>query len=244
MGDDKHYTFRIQKFTPETMPFGRLVEYYAEIKRMLGVADNLHLVDVAKGSHANAFRVDFNYETTLQKRIGELNAGTAPKAAVRAQDTLNAMLKADSTSADFTDSTGQNVIVFPGKGLDSQTTIRMRDAATFVGELYHIAGTKDDAKVRISTEAYGVVFCTTTRDLAKALRDFLFEDIKVSGRGTWTRDGSGRWDIDDFAITDFVPVKRESFRDIVDRVRSAGISWPDDVLGDIRRIEDKGATAG
>ncbi len=243
MSDAKNYTFRIQKFTPETMPFGRLVEYYAEIKRMLGVADNLHLTDVFESSHGTKFRVDFNYETALQKRIAELNAGTAPKTAARAQETLNAMLKADSTSADFVDNMGQNVIIFPGKGIDSQSSIRIRDAATFVGEMYHIAGTKDDAKVRISTEAYGVVFCTTTRDIAKALRDFLFEEIKVSGRGTWTRDGAGIWDIDDFAITDFAPVKRESLRQTVDRVRSVGINWPEDVLADIRKIEGKGATA-
>lgn len=244
MSDAKHYTFRIQKFTPETMPFGRLVEYYAEIKRMLGVADNLHLTDVFQSSHGSKFRVDFNHETALQKRIAELNAGTAPKPASRAQDTLNAMLKADSTSADFIDNMGQNVIVFPGKGVDSQASIRMRDSATFVGELYHIAGTKDDAKIRISTEAYGVVFCTTTRDIAKALRDFLFEDIKVSGRGTWTRDELGKWDIDDFAITDFAPVKRESLRESIDRIRAVGIEWPEDVLADLRDIEGKGAVAG
>ncbi len=244
MNDAKHYTFRIQKFTPETMPFGRLVEYYAEIKKMLGVADNLHLTDVSESSHGNKFRVDFNYETALQTRIAELNAGTAPKTAANAQDTLNAMLKADSTSADFVDDMGQNVIVFPGKGLDSQSSIRMRDAATFVGELYHIAGTKDDAKIRINTEAYGVVFCTTTREIAKALRDFLFEDIKVSGRGTWTRDELGVWDIDDFSITDFAPVKRESLRESVDRIRAVGINWPEDALAELRDIEGKGAAAG
>lgn len=244
MSDAKHYSFRIQKFTPETMPFGRLVDYYAELQKMLGVSDNLHLTDIFESSHGNKFRVDFNHETELQKRIAELNEGTAPNAAKKAQDKLNAMLKADATSADFVDSMGQNVIVFPGKGLDAQSIIRIRDAATFVGELYHIAGTKDDAKIRLTTEAYGVVFCTTTRDIAKSLRDFLFEDIKVSGRGTWTRDGAGTWDIDDFAITDFTPVKKESLRQSIDRIRSARVVWPDDALRVVRDIEEKGAMIG
>jgi hypothetical protein len=244
MSDAKHYTFRVQNFTPETMPFGRLVEYHAEIKKMLGVANNLHLTDVFDGSQGNRFRVDFNYQAALQNRIAELNAGTAPKNAAKAQDTLNAMLKMEFTSADFVDNLGQNVIALPGKGLDSPSSIRMRYAATFMGELYHIAGTKDDVKIRISTEVYGVVFCATTRDIDKGLCDFLFEDIKVSGRETWTRNELEKWNIDDFSITDFASVKRESLRRYIDEIRSIGINWPNNILKNLREIDEQNLIAG
>jgi len=33
-GDATEYTFKIKGYTPQTMPFGRLVEYYAELKKM------------------------------------------------------------------------------------------------------------------------------------------------------------------------------------------------------------------
>lgn len=79
MIDAISYTFKIDNFTPESMPFGRLVEYYAEIKKMLGVADNLHLVGVFESSHGSAFAIDRNFETQLVKRLIAINEGTAPK---------------------------------------------------------------------------------------------------------------------------------------------------------------------
>jgi transposase-like protein len=192
MIDAISYTFKIDDFTPESMPFGRLVEYYAEIKKMLGVADNLHLVGVFKSSHGSAFAIDRNFETQLVKRLIAINEGTAPKTAIRAQSTINSMLREDGTSGAFFDKQNHNVVQFPGKRSDDSAVYRTRDAASFTGELYHISGSKDDVKARVNTDAYGVVFCTTTREIGRMLRDFLFEDVKVSGRGTWSRSPHGK----------------------------------------------------
>ena len=239
MSDTPKYTFRIEHFTPESMPFGRLVEYYAEIKKMLGVAENLHLTALFESSHGSAFAIDRNYETQLVQRISEINEGIAPKTAARAHSAINAMLKEDRTSGRFCDPQGQNVIVFPGERDEGATDLRIRDSAEFVGELYHISGAQSDAKARISTDSYGVVFCTTTRDIAKSLRDFLFEDVKVSGRGMWTRTSLGEWEISDFTITDFAPIKREGLRSAVNRIRDLNIAWPVDPLGEIASFDEK-----
>lgn len=241
--DTTTYIFKIENYTPENMPFGRLVEYYLEIKKMLSVAENLHLVDVVEGSHGSAFRVDRNHESELTKRLMAINDGTAPKAANRARDAINAMLREDETSGSFSDSRGENVIPFPGKMTAKSSQIRVRGAASFVGELYYIAGTKDDAKVRISTDAYGKVFCDTSKEIAKALRDFLFENVKVSGRGLWAKSESGKWDIDNFIITHFDPVKSESLRQSVDRLRDMKINWPEDPIGEIAKLEERNGTA-
>ena len=243
MTDTAIYTFKINDFTPESMPFGRLVEYYLEIKRMLGLADHLHLVDVVEGSHGSAFKVDRNYERHLTQRLIELKIGNAPQLAQRAQQAINTMLAEDGTSGSFYDSGGANVVEFPGRRVDHAEQVRVRGAATFVGELYHIAGTQSDAKVRISTENYGVVFCATSRDIAKSLRDFLFEDVKVSGRGMWAKIESGRWVIDQFQITDFAPVSKDNLRQTVDRLRALDVDWPDDPLEEIARVEERDGVA-
>jgi hypothetical protein len=242
MSDTLEYTFKIENFTPETMPFGRLVEYYVEIKRMLGVSENLHLIGVVEGSHGSAFAIDRNYETALIERLQFVNQGTAPSSAMRAQSAINKMLKDDGTSGAFYGVGGQNVVNFPGNRTDDSAQLRIKDAATFTGELYHIAGTQNDAKVRISTDAYGVVFCITTKDIAKDLRDFLFEDVKVSGRGMWTRDERGTWSISEFFITDFAPVERENLRKAIERIRAIDVDWPNDTLGNIRSFEEKNGT--
>lgn len=117
-------------------------------------------------------------------------------------------------------------------------SITIRDAATFVGELYYIIGTQDDAKVRIQTDAYGIVKCDTTRTLGKALREYLFDRVKVSGRGTWRQVDNGLWDIETFTITDFAPVKAESLREAVENVRAANIQWPAKLLEEISKINN------
>lgn len=240
MAISKKYTFRIDGFTLETMPFGRLVSYYNEINRMLDVPDSMHLVSLFESSHGSAFEIDPDTEEKITQRVQDINSGQAPKRAVRARDALNAMLREDGTSGQFFDSTRSNVIEFPGKKSKDDILYQIRDSATFSGELYHIAGNKDDVKIRINTDNYGVVFCTTTKSIGRSIRDFLFENVKVSGRGVWTRSAQGAWDIDDFVITDFAPVNEKGLRSTVDKIRGLDISWPEDPLLEIDKIEETG----
>lgn len=168
-----------------------------------------------------------------------LREGNTPKAARRAQDTIIEMLREDGTSGSIASASGSNVIHFPGRTADEDARYRVREAASFIGELYYIAGAKDDeAKVRLGTNAYGTVFCTTTREIARGLRDFLFENVKVSGRGTWSRL-TDAWTVQDFVITDFEPVSGDSLRTTVNHLRARQIDWPDDPLSEIDRIEEK-----
>lgn len=238
MKDAAEYTFRIDDFTPKSMPFGRLVDYYAEIKKILGNSKSVHLVALFEGSHGSAFAIDPDYREEVEQNLTQINQGTASKIATRANKIINEMLKDDGTSGRLCNSEGENVIVFPGQGVVQSINLRVRDAANFVGELYHISGTQGDVKVRISTDTYGVVYCTTTRDIAKELGDFLFENVKVSGRGVWSRTVSGDWDISDFLITDFKPINKESLRTSIDKIRRLDIEWPEDTLGEIAAFDE------
>ena len=219
------YLFKITDYTPQTMPFGRLIKYYVELEKIFGDHDGVHLVDIIESSHGSGFAVDRDYESQFERRIAQIRDRTAPKTALRAHDTINAMLREDKTSGSLADRRGGNVIEFPGSKVSDTSVFRIRDAATFTGELYHIAG---------------VVFCTTTKDIAKSLRDFLFESVRVSGRGTWVRAADGPWQIDDFTIADFAPVKKESLRAAVNRLRAMDIRWPDDPIGEIRLLNEEG----
>ena len=240
MTDAKNYTFKIEGVTPDNLSFGRLLEYYAELKKMLGLAERLHLIGISESSHGSVFAINQNHETELAERLTAINAGTASKTAIQARDTINDMLRSDGMSGVFSDQLNRNVVQFPGKQSDDMVIYQARDAASFTGELYHISGSKDDVKVRVRTDAYGTVFCTATRAIGKALRGLLFETVKVSGRGTWSRSSDGKWDIDDFTITDFVPAANGSLRESVDRLRKIDIDWPADPLGLIREIEENG----
>lgn len=238
--DGAKYTFKIENVTPETLPFGRLIEYYSEIKNMLGNADSLFLVEISKGSHENCFKVSNLHKADIDQRLSAVRDRTAPQRAMRAFQTINSMLSHDSASGSFANQAKTNIIQFPGRDDDVSGAIRINDVATFRGELYHISGSKEDVRVRIQTDPYGVVFCTTTRDIAKTLRDFLFEEVRVSGRGEWVKLNGGNWVVDNFSITDFTPVLKEPVRDAVNRIRSIDLDWPLDPIGEIRALGGKG----
>jgi hypothetical protein len=241
MSDQDDYIFKIDDMTPETMPFGRLLEYYAEVKKMIGTSDHVHLIEVRKSSHATAFKVDRDHLAQVDERVVQVSQGTAPKPSLRARDTINQMLREDSTSGEFLSARGGNVIAFPGTKADEDVLYSVRQAVNFSGELYHIAGGKNDVRIRISTDAYGVVFCKASREMAKHLRGFLFEEVKVTGMGAWKRMADGAWTVSDVTITDYLPTPDDNLRATVNKLRKLDIDWPDDPIGLIEDIDEKGA---
>ena len=238
MGEETRYTFKIEGFTPKSMPFVRLVSYYAEIVKMLG-GDEIHLVGVRESSHKTAFYVPEETEVKVDERLLAISQGRGPRAAQTARCNIDKMLKEDGTRGEFSDKQGRTVIQFQGNGYAESLLYSIQEATTFTGGLYYIAGTKNGANVRIANEAYGAVFCTTNRNLAKDLGGHLFEDIKVSGRGTWFRSEDGKWLIDEFAIIEFEPVQKDSLRTTVDRLRKLEIDWPDDPIHEIYKVNEE-----
>lgn len=237
MNEATQYTFRIQNYSPETLPFERMLQYYQNLANMLGESQSMHLLDITESSHASTIKVDGSATANLQYRLYDLKNETAPTAALSARAAIGQLLAEDNTSATFEDDRGNNVIVFPNPKPDAVQPIRIRDTAAFVGELYHIAGTPQNAKVRLQTDDFGVVFCTTTKSVAKEMRDYLFENIKVAGRGQWTKNTeTSRWDIGAFTITDFSPVIKESLKTAIERVRGLEIEWPDDPLAKLAEL--------
>lgn len=241
MSETTKYIFKIKGFTPRSMPFDRLLSYYHEVKEMIGHADCVHLIEVSDSSHATAFELSSRYEAEVNQRMEQVSEGTASFRVNNAYRKINAMLEEDKTSATFFGETTSNVTQFPGEGVPRPYLYKVREAASFTGQLYYIAGAEDGANVRIRTEAYGAVFCTTTLKLAKEFREFLFENVKVNGRGLWTRSEAGEWDIDNFIITDFAPSGEEDLRSAVDRLRALEIQWPDDPVSEIYKLNENGS---
>ena len=84
MTNKARYTFKIEGFTPETMPFGRLIDYYAQLKQMLGLPEQLHLVGIFESSHGTYLAVDGEARKRVDERLLKIRDGSAPKTALRA----------------------------------------------------------------------------------------------------------------------------------------------------------------
>ena len=237
--ETRKYLFKIERFTPHTMPFGRLIEYYAQLNKLIRT-EALRLVEIKQSSHGTVLSIADGHYADVAKDLAAVADGTAPKTRRQAMQTINGMLGEDETSATLSTTEGAEIIAFPGMSVP--VTVRTKAQVALLGELYQISGgsNKAHARVRIETAAYGVVFCRAPLTTAKALREFLFEDIKVSGCGVWTRSESDGWSISEFEIDNFHSVRRETLREAVREVRDLGIEWPLDAADNMRSLcEDR-----
>lgn len=240
--DTKFYKFLINDSSPETMPLGRLVEYYDQLNRMLGADDGIHLVEIFKSSLGSSFAIDRNQETQVFKRLLEFKEDTAPKNAVKARDKINLLLDEDKTTGRLVSPLGENVIVFPGISeiRPEPKEIELRDTGSFVGELYQVVGKMSDGEedfvsIRINTDA-GSVPCKATKALARTLSNNMFDCVRVHGKGIWTRNPDGDWSVKSFDIHSFDLIEQKSLREAVDDLRSMDIEWVDDPLGHVKDL--------
>ena len=58
MESEHEFQFRINAYTPTTMPLGRLVEYLGELAKILGEDHSIHLVEVDEGSTVLVHKID------------------------------------------------------------------------------------------------------------------------------------------------------------------------------------------
>lgn len=240
MSENKlYYTFRINDFTPETMPFGRLLEYYAQLKAMLGLEQHLHLVEVGEGSHATALVVDANHEEQFKAHVSALSAGRASAKASQASKRLNELLQADGTSASFYNANEEAVLEFPGSRTNEKHPLALQDTMSLSGELYYLAASGDKIALRLRTEVHGSVFGTTTKSIGWELRNLLFGPVKLQGHGEWLRHQDGTWSIRNFSVSSFTPLQAENLRQTVERIRSMDLEWPSDPLHELRTLEEK-----
>lgn len=232
MTEESKYTFKINDLTPETISFIRLIEYYSEINKMIKGGDELHLLNITKGSHCSILTIDNNQNSSVIDIMSGINSGTASQDTDRAVQRINAMLKSDNPSAHFSDPQNQNIVQFSGKHTDTEDDglIKITGNATFTGKLYSISGKDNIVNIRLDTNLHGNIFGTISKDKAIELSNFLFEFVRVNGQGKWIQEKNGNWKIQNFTITDFKPVKTESLRETVDELRAIDVHWPEDML--------------
>lgn len=242
MTEPLFYTFKIDGFTPESMPFRRLVKYYEKIEKLLGLDGHLHLIGIKQGSHASAFAIDRRAETELNKRFLAIRTGRAPREVHNAIDEINDLLAVDETSGALLGPSGGEVIAFPGRLREEGDSFKITARIRVIGELYSVTGDENGVDLRLRTDAWGVVRARVSGDvegkLRQKLKRFLFEQVEASGSGVWRREEMTSWKIGEFDVDHIAPVKEQSLRETIDRIRNLGLEWPDSGTG-IMRSDDE-----
>ncbi len=217
----------------------RLGQYMEQLATILGEFDRVHFDRLERGSTKVIARLDAGQTTQrVQSRVRAVRDGTAPRDALGAYYSLQDMVEDDGGRArlQFRSAT---ILRFTGRNAPPPSKFRLIDTGTVTGRLYHLTENRDGKiKGRIRPRVGNYVNCTAGPELAGELRRHLFEDVRLSGSGTWHRSDNGGWWCPNLAVTKVQPVKNASLRDALDAIRSVEANWSDDPLATWSEIEE------
>lgn len=239
MENIEEYRFKINAYTPDTIPMVRLSEYLLELAKMLGDEQNVHFSHLEKGSTTLVHKAS----RQIELRTNSIARGNAPPEAMEAYKKVNKMLREDNTTAVLLK--GNNItaeiILFPGIKQPETKSILIRQMADIEGKVVSLGGMGKRVPVHLEVEGIKITGCTVTRDIAKQLANKLFEPVRLFGEGHWSRSEEGVWALDKFTVDRFEPLNEESLSESILMLRNlSGDNWGKDAINDILRFRHNG----
>ena len=104
----------------------------------------------------------------------------------------------------------------------------VRERGCIVGTVIRVGGTGDRIPVVIESDGERISGCHASRDVAKTLARYLFEPVRLVGKGSWLRDAEGRWNVQRFNIEAFEPIERTTFSEALSELRAVAGEWAEE----------------
>lgn len=197
------FTFRIDAFTPDTLPMARLAEYLAALARLIGHQEHTHFVRVEPGSARLVHKVDPVDVPKVESRLQSVRTGGAPKDALVAQQALEDMLANDNAIGSlFESETGRVVVPFIGRDRSKPIAFPpFREDTTIQGQLVKIGGRDNTAHATLQDGEVVHGYVSMKRDLARELAKLLYgPTVRLHGNGKFERQNDGVWKMLDFKV--------------------------------------------
>ena len=233
------YRFKIDAFTPDTIPMHRLAEYMNDLATLLGSQKSVHFVKLEGGSTTLVEHIEAEAVAKVTERIEKVKKRTAPEDAIRAFADIDKRLLEDGADG-FVETDLGKVIEFPGRNRALFDTFApFTEHGTLDGQLIRVGGRDETVPVYLE-EGQTIHKCNSNREMAKRLAPFfLGPTLRVQGNGKWYRDQFGNWVLEHFTITDFSPLDDSNLTDVVSKLRAlprSELQTLDDPLSELRRI--------
>ena len=233
-GED--FRFRIEVYTPETIPMARLAEYLQELAAILGELKAVHFVRLEPGSTVVVHKVEQEAISKVRERAYAVARNYGPREAMRAYGKINSMLRADNGAGVLQEPTGAEIIRFPGIH-ETDSFVALRQQCSVDGEVVRIGGTQERVPITLRSEEELISGCYTTRATAKKLATRLFEPVRLFGTGRFIREDTGSWKLEHFDFDSFIPLTEEPLSSAVEALRSIpGGEWEEDALEQLRYL--------
>jgi hypothetical protein len=231
------YRFKIDAWTPDTLPMARLAEYMAELSQLLGEKSAVHFRRLARGSCVLIHKVDSEAIPKVNARVAFVRVGSAPSEATRAYKAINKLLRYDNATGILRASVARGVVVkFPGREEAEEKFPSVRQHGSIDGTVVRVGGTDATVPVWLEAEDKQISGCFTTRAIAKELGAKLFEPVRLFGQGRWSRDSEGEWSLINFKIESFEALKDASLVTALQELRAVHGDWNDDTYEELGMI--------
>ncbi|MAP94283.1 MAG: hypothetical protein CMK07_04970 [Ponticaulis sp.] len=221
----------VEGFTPETIPFSRLTEYLSELANLFGDASSMRFVRLEDNCVAVVNKiVEPGAYSRIEKRLKTANSEHGESAPRNSFERINRMLVEDGTSARIK-SGSATILRFPGQTVDALDEFEMEGVATATGYLYYLVeNERGQLNVRIRQHGLPAAKCIAPAHLQPLLKEQLFKEVRLKGRGTWRRTHDGQWVLLNLEAVACEPVENVTFRQAINELRSIQSSWEDDSL--------------
>jgi hypothetical protein len=222
------YRLRIESdMTPATFPMERLAEYMSALAKLLGQTPNVHFEGIREGSSILVARIDDQAVECVSDRVRNVHTGVGPKEALKAYGSIDTLLRQDHATGSLTSDVQGVVIPFPGINRPDPLVFGPYwQDGSLDGEVIRVGGSgKDDMTIPIHLREAGIVHThlNTTYELSKEIAKFYGgQNIRVHGRGQWFRGIDGVWELREFKIASFEPLRDTSLSEVVRNIRSVG----------------------
>lgn len=220
------FEFKIDGWTPATIPQSRLGEYLIEVAKLYGEAGNVHFERMRRGSVVLVSRVEDTAAPKVQRRLEEVRRGHAPKEAVDAFKRIDDMLALDNAVGVLRGRGEERglIISFPGRERRRPSEYGgIREQGFLEGELIRIGG--KGKVIHLALQSLDTVYSSieTDRETARRLGSLILGPIvRLHGTGTWGRTEDGLWHLDRFVVTSFEEIADVSLADALDSIRAIG----------------------
>jgi len=245
MPEAKKVHFRINAYTPQTIPMDRLALYMREFAHLLGEPASVHFDELIAGSACIVASIEHTAIPKVEERLTRTASGDPPADARQAIKALDDMLASDNTDGVLSEADGATLLPFPGVTQRRQLAFGpFNQAGTLDGVVIRVGGRGDPVPVMLETRDGFETHCIASRGIAKGLAAHLFDgEVRCTGVGRWHRDAQGNWLLDRFTISGFEPLDNRPLGDVVrDLQMIEGNAWREakDVWKEAADLRDDG----
>lgn len=243
------FRFKIDAFTPATLPMEALAAYLGDLAKVLGAPNAVHFVRLEEGSVIPVVNVDGEAVPAVRAQVRAVKEGKAAPEAMRAFQSINARLMSHGSvgaliDADAaTDAGGANILEFRGRELAEETYGAVRRQGTLDGEVVRVGGVnRSRVPILLQTEDRVISDVHARKVLAQELGERLYKPVRLYGMGRWNRSLAGRWELEDFSVDRFESLKDDGLSAALTALRAvSGGDWGKDALGDVQKQRHGGS---